>query len=576
MSSEHIINLFFSHSYRDRHFRRKLEKHLAVLQREGLIADWHDREIAAGDEWKSEIDRHLLSADIVLLLVTADFIASDYCWSEEIKKVLERHQRGEARVIPVILKPCSWGNTPFGGLQAVPKSARPVTSWPSQDEAFEDVAVAIKRAVEDMRGESDREAKRHETAESEEEPKRSEAQVREEAPLRRVKEEQKPLVVKARALKALETADELASGGRLGEALHLLRNEALPACEQIGDILAKAATLGRIAEVLQARGELDEALRILREVLAIYEQVRDPASTAMTYHQLGNVSYLRADYDAALYWIRKSLAIEEQLGNRAGTASSYHQLGNVSYLRGDLDAALDWTRKSLTIKEQLGDRAGMATSYRNLGSVSFQRGDYDAALDWYHKALAIDEQLGDRAGMAGSYHQLGIVAQARGDTDAALAWYHKSLAISEKLGDRAGMASSYHQLGVIAQDRGDYDVALDWYRRSLAILRELGDRTGMASTLSQIGILYTQTGRAYDAVPLTLQSFALHDRMQSPYVRTDLLWLSRQRQTLGADAFRAIVAEHCDAESMTHVLALLDEFDRTQASAADPEHPRQA
>ena len=347
MSNEHLVNLFVSYSHRDKRFRRKLEDHLAFLRRCGLIADWHDREIAAGDEWESEIDRHLLSADIVLLLVTADFIASDYCWSEEMKKVLERHQRGEARVIPVILSPCLWGNTPFGGLQAVPKDARPVTSWPSPDEAFEDVAVAIERAIEDMRGKSHREGKRYETRDHkfDEEPKPPEAQEWEEAPLRskrswwddinktptsqteenhkgpaiyrttiadgkdwvegtgdttedaeadasrkwhnRVKGEKKQLVVKARALKALETADELASEDRLGEALHLLRNEALPAIEQIGDIVAKAATLGRIAEVLQARVELDEALRILREVLAIYEQVGDRAGTAMTYHRAG-------------------------------------------------------------------------------------------------------------------------------------------------------------------------------------------------------------------------------------------------------------------------------------------------
>ena len=98
--------------------RQKLETHLRVLRRGGLIAEWHDSDIKAGDDWKTEIDRHLTSADIVLLLVSADFIASDYCWGEEMTKALERHARGEAKVIPVILRHCRWASTPLAKLQA--------------------------------------------------------------------------------------------------------------------------------------------------------------------------------------------------------------------------------------------------------------------------------------------------------------------------------------------------------------------------------------------------------------------------------------------------------------------------
>jgi hypothetical protein len=82
------ISLFYSYSHRDEDLRGKLETHLAVLRRGGLIDEWHDRKIEAGDEWRKQIDGHLRSADIVLLLVSADFIASDYCWSEEMTKAL--------------------------------------------------------------------------------------------------------------------------------------------------------------------------------------------------------------------------------------------------------------------------------------------------------------------------------------------------------------------------------------------------------------------------------------------------------------------------------------------------------
>jgi len=122
-----------------------------TLRRGGLIAEWHDRKLEPGDAWKDEIDRHLTSADIVLLLVSSDFIASDYCWSEEMTKALQRHARGEALVVPVILRHCRWTSTPLGALQAVPRDAKPIKAWPDEDEAFDDVVAAIERLVEKAR-----------------------------------------------------------------------------------------------------------------------------------------------------------------------------------------------------------------------------------------------------------------------------------------------------------------------------------------------------------------------------------------------------------------------------------------
>jgi TIR domain len=123
---EKRISLFYSYSHRDEVLRGELEAHLSFLRRSKLIAEWHDRMIGAGEEWKGQIDRQLAEADIILLLVSADFIASDYCWGEEMTKALARHQLGEARVIPVILRSCRWQKTPLGSLQAVPRDGKPV------------------------------------------------------------------------------------------------------------------------------------------------------------------------------------------------------------------------------------------------------------------------------------------------------------------------------------------------------------------------------------------------------------------------------------------------------------------
>lgn len=143
-SSQRPIEIFFSYSHSDEQLRDKLMKHLAVLKRQGIIADWHDRQIGAGDEWAGEIDRHLNSARIILLLVSADFLASDYCYDIEMKRAMERHESGDARVIPIILRPCNWHSAPFGKLQALPKDAKPVTTWTDTDEALLNIAQGIQ------------------------------------------------------------------------------------------------------------------------------------------------------------------------------------------------------------------------------------------------------------------------------------------------------------------------------------------------------------------------------------------------------------------------------------------------
>jgi hypothetical protein len=141
------ISLFYSYSHKDEALRDELETHLTLLRRQGVISGWHDRRIAAGTEWKGQIDHHLEAADVILLLVSSDFLASDYCWDVETKRAMDRHEAGTARVIPVILRPCDWQSAPFGKLQALPKDAKPVTSWKDRDEAFTDVARGIRNAV---------------------------------------------------------------------------------------------------------------------------------------------------------------------------------------------------------------------------------------------------------------------------------------------------------------------------------------------------------------------------------------------------------------------------------------------
>ncbi len=145
------VDVFFSYSHQDEALRDTLETHLSLLKREGRIRSWHDRKIVPGESWKDAIDEHLESAQLILLLVSSDFLASDYCYDLEMKRALERHEAGEARVVPIILRPCDWTSSPFAGLQGLPKDARPITTWENQDEAFLDVAKGLRRMLDELR-----------------------------------------------------------------------------------------------------------------------------------------------------------------------------------------------------------------------------------------------------------------------------------------------------------------------------------------------------------------------------------------------------------------------------------------
>ncbi|WP_437873036.1 TIR domain-containing protein [Sorangium sp. So ce363] len=148
------IRLFFSYSHEDEPLRDELENHLALLKREGLLESWHDRRIIGGEAWAGQIDEHLDEADVILLLVSANFLDSDYCFNNEMKRALARHDAGKASVIPVILRPTDWQSASFARFQVLPRDARPVTSWPDRHEAWTDVARGIRRAVEALRGKS--------------------------------------------------------------------------------------------------------------------------------------------------------------------------------------------------------------------------------------------------------------------------------------------------------------------------------------------------------------------------------------------------------------------------------------
>jgi len=145
------ITIFFSYSHKDEALRDELETHLKLLEREGVISAWYDRKILPGMKWDSEIDQNFEKAKIILLLISADFIASEYCWGREVQMALQRHESGAATVIPIILRSCDWQSAPFARLRGLPKEMKPVTAWADRDAAWTAVALGIRAVVERIR-----------------------------------------------------------------------------------------------------------------------------------------------------------------------------------------------------------------------------------------------------------------------------------------------------------------------------------------------------------------------------------------------------------------------------------------
>ena len=144
------LQAFISYSHKDEKFRDQSETHLVVLQRQGRIKLWSDRSIGAGREFEGEISKNLEQADLIVLLVSPDFVASAYCYDIEMARAIRRHKEGTALVIPVIVRDVDWSDTPFAHLQVLPRGGKAVKRWSDRDSAWKNVIEGIKAAVAQM------------------------------------------------------------------------------------------------------------------------------------------------------------------------------------------------------------------------------------------------------------------------------------------------------------------------------------------------------------------------------------------------------------------------------------------
>ena len=150
MADPMSVSTFLSYAREDEKSKKKLVTHLSGLLREGRIKHWDDRKITAGSEWRAEIEKQLETAQLIILMISAHFIASEFCYSVELRRALERHDAGEALVVPIIVKPCDWHNAPFSKLQALPTDGKAITTWKPVDSAYVDIVSGLRKAIDGM------------------------------------------------------------------------------------------------------------------------------------------------------------------------------------------------------------------------------------------------------------------------------------------------------------------------------------------------------------------------------------------------------------------------------------------
>lgn len=145
------VKVFISYAHKDETHKDALIEHLTTLRRAGVIQEWNDRQIVPGQNWKDQISENLEQAELILFLVSSTFLASEYCFTVEFARALERHAEGSAQLIPIIVRSCDWKTTDLNPFQGLPKDAVPISAWPDQDAAWLNVVDGIKKSLAEFK-----------------------------------------------------------------------------------------------------------------------------------------------------------------------------------------------------------------------------------------------------------------------------------------------------------------------------------------------------------------------------------------------------------------------------------------
>mgnify|MGYP002780816569 CR=1 FL=1 len=476
------IKVFFSYSHRDEEFKDELVNHLSILRRQGTIADWHDRMIPPGTDWNREIDTYLNSADLILLMVSPDFIASDYCWGVEVQTAMQRHQAGDARVIPVILRRVDWEGAPFAKLQALPKNALPISSWSNRDDGFYNVVGGIKVAVENLKKakQQKQQATVHQQPQAEQQSRLHQPSVEVSQPLQEKKTtpQQSPSAQVSssnealdRSLKQMEERAKqeaanrpprkfkplpllLAGGALVGVIIAVMPKSQSPAPSPLptssADQLTAEGYLSRALEKFD-QGKTEEAMADFKLANAAYEQaIKLNPNDVYTYLGRGRARAYLKDSKGAIADFDQVIKLKPDF------SLAYNGRGFALYNSGDSQGAIREYDQAIKINRNWGD-LGLYIAYHNRGNARFDLGDKQGAIADFDQAIKL------KSDFSAAYFMRGNVRYALGDKQSAIADYDEAIKL------KPDSASAYHNRGLARSDLGNHQGALEDYNQALKL-----------------------------------------------------------------------------------------------------------
>ncbi len=351
--------VFYSYDDRDRELRDELEKHLATLKHQQLIKPWHNRDISAGTEWKSVVDKNLNDAQIILLLISADFIASEYLYAFEMTRALERHNSGEAFVLPVKLRFCETKGLPFDQLDFLPENRIPISSRANIDEALQEVAQGIRKVVEELI------------------PRTREQWLDEGIKYRKAKQYEKALVAFERALR-LDCNYARAQRNK-GDTLYELERytEALNAYTLALDLdPTSVRTHENMANTLYHLGQHNASLDAYN---CAFQLMSTP--TSQLWRGKGDALFYLKRYEEALQAYEQAIRLEP------GSADVHYNKGNALLCLERYQEAIDAYEHAIRLQPTF------ALAYNKKGRALSYLGRYEEARDAHEHALRLDPKL---------------------------------------------------------------------------------------------------------------------------------------------------------------------------------------
>ncbi len=291
-----------------------------------------------------------------------------------------------------------------------------------------------------------------------------------------------------------------------------LHQQVLELCTE-EDAQLKATTLHQMASIYANQGQVEQAIDLYQQSLAIYEQVGYDQGKATTLHSMAIVYANQGQAKQAIDLYQQSLAIKEQIGNVQGKAATFHCMAVIYANQGQVEQAIDLYQQSLAITEQIGDVQTKAATLHCLAMIYANQGQVEQAIDLYQQSLAINEQIGDVQGKAATLHCLAIIYANQGQVELAIDLHQQSLAIKEQIGYVQGKAATLHQMAGIYANQGQVEQAIDLYQQSLAINEQIGNVQGKAATLNQMSGIYANQGLIQEAIELLNQSLAISEQI---------------------------------------------------------------